>query len=244
LKGYWEQLRPLEKRLVVGVGAVLFVVLNAWFVVPHFSDWGKTKARMYNAQRDLKKFQDEITHVEGFEAKKVKTLETEGLAVPQEDQAATLQSTIRDHERQSGIVIGSWGTINTRTNDPFFVEKLINLQAQSKEQQLVDFLYNLGSGNSLIRVRSLGLKPDPSHQLLQASITLVASYQKKPAPKAVAPAAQPAKAPTPTPKTATTLRTTSAPASPAAKTGTPPNSQSMPPVKPSGSPPTSTPKKP
>ena len=31
-------LRPFEKRLVVVVAAVLFVVLNAWFVFPHFSD--------------------------------------------------------------------------------------------------------------------------------------------------------------------------------------------------------------
>ena len=36
-------LRPFEKRLVVGVGAVLFVVLNAWFVVPHFSDLSQAR---------------------------------------------------------------------------------------------------------------------------------------------------------------------------------------------------------
>ena len=38
MKGYWENLRPFEKRVVVGVGALFFVVLNFLFVFPHFSD--------------------------------------------------------------------------------------------------------------------------------------------------------------------------------------------------------------
>jgi hypothetical protein len=44
----------------------------------------------------------------------------------------------------------------------------------------VDFLYKLGSGASMIRVRGLELQPDPPHQHLTANIGLVASYQKNP----------------------------------------------------------------
>ena len=53
-------LRPFEKRLVVGVGAVLFVVLNAWFVVPHFSDLGDARRRRAEALKKLERWQTEI----------------------------------------------------------------------------------------------------------------------------------------------------------------------------------------
>ena len=39
MKTYLDNLRPLEKRVVVGVAVMAFVVFNLWFVVPHFSDW-------------------------------------------------------------------------------------------------------------------------------------------------------------------------------------------------------------
>ncbi len=42
----------------------------------------------------------------------------------------------------------------------------------------MDFLYKLGSGASMIRVRDLELQPDPPRQRLSANIRLVASYQK------------------------------------------------------------------
>ena len=57
----------------------------------------------------------------------------------------------------------------------------------------MDFLYSLGSGNSLIRVRDLTLRPDPPRQQLSGTVKLVASYQKNP-PKKAAPAASPASA--------------------------------------------------
>ena len=63
----------------------------------------------------------------------------------------------------------------------------------------MDFLYSLGSGNSLIRVRDLALKPNAPRQALSGNVKLVASYQKNP-PKKAAPAANPAAA---TPKVAT-----------------------------------------
>ena len=59
-------LRPFEKRLVVGVGAVLFLVLNAWFVVPHFSDLGQAEKRPTDAIEKLEpKLLFEITDLTG-----------------------------------------------------------------------------------------------------------------------------------------------------------------------------------
>ena len=71
-----------------------------------------------------------------------------------------------------------------RTNDQFFVEQVLNITASANDEQLVDFLYKLGSGASMIRVRDLELQPDPPRQHLTANIQLVASYQKNPPAKA------------------------------------------------------------
>jgi hypothetical protein len=54
---------------------------------------------------------------------------------------------------------------------------------------LVDFLYNLGKRNSMIRVRTMNLQPDPSRMRLKAQIALVASYQKKQPTRSAAAAA-------------------------------------------------------
>ena len=68
----------------------------------------------------------------------------------------------------------------------------------SGEKELVDFLYRLGSGNSLIRVRDMNLGTElPARQKLQGSLTLVESFQKKPVKVAAAP--PPPKKTTPAP---------------------------------------------
>jgi hypothetical protein len=64
-----------------------------------------------------------------------------------------------------------------RTNQ-FFVEQTQNINAVATDEQLVDFLYKLGSGASMVRVRDLELQPDNTRQHLNANIRLVASYQK------------------------------------------------------------------
>jgi hypothetical protein len=74
--------------------------------------------------------------------------------------------------------MGTPGRIITVTNQ-FFIEKSQNFSVQGGEKQLVDFLYNLGSGESLIRVRDLGIRPEPAHHELVGTVKLVASYQKK-----------------------------------------------------------------
>jgi hypothetical protein len=109
----------------------------------------------------------------------------------------------------------------------------------SGEQQLIDFLYNLGTGNSLIRARDLSVHPDQPHQQLNTTITLVASYQKKlKKPTAniqtPAPAARPAAVPTPAPPTKTATVNTSTPAMKPAtvKTSPPPANPFVIPPKP------------
>ena len=81
---------------------------------------------------------------------------------------------------------------NRNAPTSFFSNAPIGLTIQSTEAQLVDFLYKLGDGNSLIRVRALSLRPDAPRQALSGNLTLIASYQKKPS-------ARPAPAPRPGP---------------------------------------------
>lgn len=181
-------LRPFEKRLVVVVGAVLFVVINAWFVFPHFSDLSDAQQRRVDALKKIEGWQAEIDQANKYQAG-INNFAKEGLEVPQEDQQNQFARAIQDQQARSGVGIQSFGRTTTQTNQ-FFLELTQLISVQSGEAQLVDFLYNLGSGNSLVRVRDLSLKPDPPRQQLSGTVKLVASYQKNP-PKKAAPAASP-----------------------------------------------------
>jgi hypothetical protein len=179
-------LRPFEKRLVVGVGAVLFLVLNAWFVVPHFSDLSKAQERRLEALKKLERWQAEIDQKAKYEVG-INKFRQEGLEVPPEDQQNQFARAIQDQQVRSGVGIQQFGRVTTQTNQ-FFLELTQPISVQSGESQLVDFLYNLGAGNSLIRVRDLTLRPDAPRQQLSGTVKLVASYQKN-QPKKTAPAA-------------------------------------------------------
>ena len=184
-------LRPFEKRLVVGVGAVLFVVLNAVFVFPHFSDLNQARDRRLEALKKLERWQAEIDQKAKYDVG-INKFRQEGLEVPAEDQQNQFARAIQDQQVRSSVGIQRFGRVSTQTNQ-FFLELTQPIDVQSGEAQLVDFLYNLGSGNSLIRVRDLALRPDAPRQQLSGTVKLVASYQKNQLKKA-APAASPAPA--------------------------------------------------
>ena len=176
MKKYWDSLRPLEKRLFVGIASIFFVVLNFWFVFPHFSDWTNVQNRMRDARAKLAKYETEIAKKASY-LKTIKELSGEGMDVPAEEQANQFQRTFQMQAGQTGVNIVTTGKQTSKTNQ-FFLELTQNVGVQSGERQLVDFLYNLGSGASQIRVRDMSLHPDPSRQQLVANLKLVASYQK------------------------------------------------------------------
>jgi type II secretory pathway component PulM len=180
MKKYFSQLRPLERRLAVGVVVVLIVVLNWWKVWPHFSDWGNLHERLGDAEKKLKLYQETVAQIPDYQAK-VKTFESQGEPVPPEDQAINFTRTIQSQSSASGVAIVNNSRQMTRTNDAFFVEQVQNINVTATDEQLVDFLYKLGSGASMTRVRDLELQPELAHQHLAANIKLVASYQKNPA---------------------------------------------------------------
>ena len=173
----WGNLRSVERRLVIGVGVLLFIVANIVWVRPRFGDWGKTKNRLETARYKLEKWEKEISDADNIK-KTITQLEKEGGGVQQEDQANNFSRALQAQAVQSSVNIIGTSKQQWRTNE-FFVELIQTISVQSREEQLVDFLFNLGSG-SMIRVRDLPLRPDATHQQLSANIKFVTSYQKAP----------------------------------------------------------------
>jgi Tfp pilus assembly protein PilO len=179
MKKYLSQLRPMERRFVVGVIVVLVVILNYVLVWPHFSDLGNAQNRLQAATIKLKNYKAAVADIPELQ-KKVKQYENEGGFVALEDQGVNFLRTIQQQAAESSVALQNVGRPNTQTNDVFFVEQVQNINVLAPEPNLVDFLYKLGAGSSMIRVRDLTLQPDPPRQRLTADIRLVANYQKNP----------------------------------------------------------------
>jgi hypothetical protein len=187
-------LRPNERRLVIIVAIVVFIILNFIFVWPKFGDWGKLKARRTIANNLIAQYERELANTKRYQLE-MKDLETQGAAVASEEQAVKLSTTVQNQAALSGVQVNRYDPVRQtalssggKTNQ-FFEEQSGIINVVTEEKALVDFLYSLGTGGSLIRVRSMTLNPDPPRHRLQGNITLVASYAKKAPPKAVAPAA-------------------------------------------------------
>jgi type II secretory pathway component PulM len=214
MKKYWDGLRSFEKRVILGFGVLFFVVINFLFVMPHFSDLAATHYRRDEAQLKIAKYQAEISQM-GFYRTELSRLEREAGDVAPEDQTFQFANAIQAQAAQSSVQITQNGKINTQTNQ-FFLERSQGIQIQAGEEHMVDFLYNLGAGESQIRVRGLTVRPDQPRQQLVASVTLVASYQKKSAPRpATAAPAAPARSAAVPP--ARTTPAASQPTTPASK---------------------------
>ena len=181
MKKYFTQLRPFERRMAIGVVVVVFLVLNYWLVWPHFSDWGNLHRRRDAARNQLKLYQTTIAQTDACQ-KQVNSLQSQGEFVALEDQAVNMLRTIQSQSAQSGVGIVNNSRQITRTNDAFFVEQVQNITVLADDEKLVDFLYKLGSGASMIRVRDLEMQPDSAKRSLNANIRLVASYQKMATP--------------------------------------------------------------
>lgn len=186
MREYFARLNSTERRFVVAVLLILFAGLNAWLVWPRFAEWKKNQIRIATARQKLKVFEDKIALAPELE-RKIKQFESEGASVPPEDQSSDFVGTIQRQAAASGVNILTMIRQQPRTNQ-FFIELAQALTIQSDEEKLVDFLYKLGEGNSLVRVRGLSLGPDPPRHNLRVNVTLVGSYQKK-APLRAAPAA-------------------------------------------------------
>ena len=176
MKKYFSQLRPAERRWVIGAGVLLLAVLNWAYIWPHFSDFGNDENRLAAATDKLARYHKAIDEMPALQTK-IKKYESEGEFVAPEDQSIDLMRTIQSQAAACGFGIQNFSRTTVSTNQ-FFVEQIQNINVQAPEPNLVDFLYKLGTSSSMIRVRDLSLQPDPPRQRLVADIRLVASYQK------------------------------------------------------------------
>jgi Tfp pilus assembly protein PilO len=208
-------LRPQERRLLVAVGVVVFIVLNIWLVWPRFNDWKIVTADHEKAKRTLANYQREIGKTSSYETK-LKALEGDGASVVAEEQEldSLMARTVQNQTLRSGVTVNQSDPSrpsNTRTNQ-FFEERTVGMRFEAGNEELVNFLMSMASTNSLIRVQDLNLQPAPNQMKLNGNITLVGSYQKKPPAKSsatlagtnVVAAAKPAPAGTNKAATATT----------------------------------------
>src|SRR5258705_5929276 len=157
-------LRPNERRLLVAVATVVFIVLNIWLVWPHFKDWGERKTKMTESQKKLETYRTEIKQIPEYDSRVKKLMGDEKIVLP-EDEALQLLRLVTSQAAQSGVMINNQSRESTKTNESF-VERTQQISVQSGEKQLVDFLFNLGDGSSMIRVRELSLRPDASRMQL------------------------------------------------------------------------------
>lgn len=185
-------LRPQERRWVVGVALVVFVLLNFLIVWPHFGDLGRAEQGLKDTRALLKKFQDEIDKQSHY-TRQLKELQEGGQFIASEEQALRLSQEVANQAALTGVNIPSStpGVRGIGKTNAFFDEQTLQISVVSDEPPLVEFLYNLAARESLTRVRSMTLGPDPRRERLQGNITLVKSFQKKPPPKTAATAAVP-----------------------------------------------------
>ncbi len=194
-------LRPQERRVLVVIVTVLLLVLNALFIWPHFKDWRKQQDTLAKARKTLLAYQQEVTQLPQYQAR-LQQLEGMGSGVLPADQALQLMRIVQNQAQEKNVAITSiryvpsGAVANTNT---YFDEQAVSISINTGEEELVNFLVALGSGDSMIRVRDMDLHPDPPQYKLNGTITLVASYQKNAPPR---PASTPARrGPHPAPPT-------------------------------------------
>jgi hypothetical protein len=178
-------LKPHEIRVVVGIGLVVFVLLNIWFVFPLFPQWAKTQKAINYAREDYVLYKREIERVTGpagYDAR-LKKLEDDGASILPEEFAVQFARNVQSTAQANGITPQSVQTSGrggaTASPTDVFEELSVNLTFNNAEEtKLVDFLNELSTGKSLIRVRDMNLRPDATKTKLQGTLTLTASFQK------------------------------------------------------------------
>src|SRR5438445_7226283 len=94
------KLRPFERRLVVVIGIVLFLVAQGFFVWPHFGAVGRMDTRRAVAQKSLKEYNEETAQTNKLMIE-LRKLENEGATVLPEDQSSDLIRTIQTQSSQA-----------------------------------------------------------------------------------------------------------------------------------------------
>lgn len=186
MKSLFDKLNlgALERRIVVGALLVLFIVVNALFVWPHFQDWNKVQLEINKVQKLLADYQKEVDQLPKLQKKEAELKGVGGAQLASSEMALALMRTVDAKALASGIVVVNRvpGQSSGQNANAYFDEQTLRISFQNTgDAELVKFMVSLGENNSTIRIRDLTVKPDPSQMKLMGELTMVASYQK-PAP--------------------------------------------------------------
>jgi hypothetical protein len=191
-----------ERRIVVGIAVVVFVILNLLLVWPHFSDLSRVRKQLDDTRQQMVKWNKEIlldtNPTNGYQKQLQKLERQQGGAIL--NQQIQLQTTIYKQASRSGVNVDNYTPFNSsHGSNEFFEEQSEKITFESQESQLIGFLFNIGNDASMIRVKELNLKPaDANRYRLRGDAILSANYAKQPATAAPAPVkAPPAGAKTP-----------------------------------------------
>ena len=198
-------LTPQERRIVVIIGVVVFVVLNMLLVWPHFKDLHQVRMQLNETRATIIKENKEITldvePLNGYKAELHKLERQQGGGIV--NQQVQLQRSVSDQAIKTGVSVDEIRPLVSASPDTnkFYTEQSVKISFESQESQLVNFLFNVGNDPAMIRVRELNLKTaDANRYRLKGDAILTANYAKAPppAPKPAAPAGKtPAVAPKP-----------------------------------------------
>lgn len=209
-------LRPQERRVLVVVTFLIFVALNYWFVRPLFGQFGQVKAELEKTRGTLGRYQAEIAKAPNYERLE-NDLKKSGSEVLSEE--LQLQRIVDNQARAAGVMVSRYApgvrTASGRTNQ-FFEDQGLTIDFTSTATNMVEFLVGLASGNSMIRVQDMNLRPDGAGTKLVGNILFVASYQKK------QPVARPTSGSAPKPVAAAVKPATNNPSKPVASSATKP----------------------
>ncbi|MBX3748102.1 MAG: hypothetical protein KF833_22570 [Verrucomicrobiae bacterium] len=225
-------LTPSERRLVVGIAAIAFVVLNYWLVWPRFGDFREITERMEDTATKGEMYQREIARRPVYEAMLAK-LQASGSALPVGEERIQFRSEMERLAREVGLMVPRWSDVQPErggtTNAFFEAIALTMTQVTGTEAQFVEFLYRVGSSSSTIRVKDLTLAPgsfdarSQGNTNLVGTIRLVASVQKASATGPVTATPSPAATGVPAANPPGATAANAAPGSPHPRTNTIPS---------------------
>jgi hypothetical protein len=226
-------LTPQERRIVVAIGMVFIIVLNFLFVWPHFGEWKRIRGQLGDMRNNIEKYNKIIATdtnpTNGWQKQLQKLVRQEGNVEMNEQ--VQLQSTIRLQARKTGVNVPNYmpGAPKPDTNG-FFEEESEKINIDSPEEQLIDFLYNIGGDPAMIRVSELELSPqDQNRYRLRGTVTLIANYAvRAPPPAAAAAKPGPGKSPSGPGAKPAAASTNAKPPPGGAKPGTPPGRTNQP----------------
>ena len=189
-------LRPQERRLVVIVGMVIFVLLNMWFVWPYFDDWGTTKGEIERNRTTLQRYNTEIANKTKYEGR-LRELETTGSEMLGNE--LELQRIVENQAAAAGVQLVRRTPVKSSTGrtNQFFQEGGLSIELSAGGKEMVEFLVGIAAQNAMIRVREMNLRPEQNNTRLGGTLVFVGNFQPRSATNApsrnVAAAPQPKK---------------------------------------------------